>query len=137
MKKNLSLTKYLIMAAAVADYKPALVADKKIKKENKLSAIALEETEDILSTADKVGKTVIGFALETDNELENAKKKIKNKKLDMIVLNSLKNKNSGFEVSTNQITVIHKNGKQVKYPLLSKFQTALKIIDEILKIKTL
>ncbi len=136
VEKELKKNDILIMSAAVADYKPVIVADKKIKKEDKLPAIALEDTEDILLTADKEGKTVIGFALETDNELENAKKKIKNKKLDMIVLNSLKNKDSGFEVSTNKITVIHKNGRQVQYPLLSKFQTAIKILDEILKIKS-
>ena len=135
VEKELKKNEYLIMAAAVADYKPAIFIDKKIKKHDMFSAVALEDTEDILATSDKEGKTVIGFALETENELENAKGKIKNKNIDMIVMNSLKNKKSGFEVGTNKITVIHKNGKPVKYPLLSKFQTANRILNEILKIK--
>ncbi len=136
VEKELKKNEILIMAAAVADYKPAIFVGKKIKKQDRLSAIALEETEDILAAADKEGKTVVGFALETDNELDNARKKMKNKNLDMIVMNSLKDNKSGFEVDTNKVTVIHRNGKQVKYPLMSKFQTANKIIDEILKIKT-
>lgn len=136
VEKELKKNEFLIMAAAVADYKPAVFKDRKIKKQDKLSAVALEETEDILVAADKHGKIVVGFALETDNELENAGKKVKNKNINMIVMNSLKDKQSGFEVDTNKITVIHKNGKKVKYPLLSKFQTANKILNEIKKIKT-
>ena len=127
----------LIMSAAVADYKPKSVSSKKIKKENdKLSSIALSETNDILGTLKKEKQIVAGFALETNNELANAKKKLKNKNLDMIVLNSLKDKNSGFEFDTNKITVIHKTGKAVKFGLLSKFQAANKILSEISKINS-
>ena len=125
----------LIMSAAVADFTPTSVAGKKIKKENKLSSIALKETDDILASLNIKGKIIVGFALETDNELENARKKMSNKNLDMIVLNSLQNKKSGFEVDTNEVTVLHKTGALVNFPLLSKFQTANKILTEILKIE--
>ena len=123
----------LIMAAAVADYKPAEVSIRKMKKEDKLNQIKLYPTEDILSSLKTSGKKIIGFALETDNEKENALKKLKSKNLDMIVLNSLNDEQSGFEYNTNKITVIHKNGGQIDFPLESKFQAANKIISEILK----
>jgi len=135
VEKEFENNEILIMSAAVADYKPVLFRGKKIKKEDKLSSIKVVETEDILKTLDKKGKITTGFALETDNELQNALKKLKSKNLDMIVLNSLKNRESGFEVDTNKITIIHRSGNQVKFPLLSKFQTANKILSEILKIK--
>ncbi len=124
----------LIMSAAVADYKPSILSDKKIKKENKLSSIPLSETDDILKTINKNGKRIIGFALETDKELQNAVKKLKEKNLDMIVLNSLQDKKSGFEVDTNKVTFILKSGKQIKLPLLSKFQVANKILSQMLGI---
>jgi phosphopantothenoylcysteine decarboxylase / phosphopantothenate---cysteine ligase len=123
----------LIMAAAVADYKPATASVKKLKKEDKLDMVKLSQTEDILSSLKGSGKKIIGFALETDNETENALKKLKNKFMDMIVLNSLNDKNSGFEYNTNKITVIHKNGERKEFPLESKFRAANRIISEILK----
>jgi len=73
--------------------------------------------------------------LETDNEVNNAVKKLKSKNLDMIVLNSLKDKKSGFEFDTNKIKVIHKSGKKADFPLLSKFLTANGILSEILKLE--
>jgi phosphopantothenoylcysteine decarboxylase/phosphopantothenate--cysteine ligase len=135
VEKEIEKNEILIMAAAVADYKPASAREKKIKKEEKLSVINLIETKDILQSIDKKGKTIVGFALETDNEIENALKKIQSKNLDMIALNSLKSADSGFEVDTNIITIIDKSGNQVKFPLLSKFQAAHKILSELLKIK--
>jgi phosphopantothenoylcysteine decarboxylase/phosphopantothenate--cysteine ligase len=131
--KEIKSNDILIMAAAVADYKPSQVLSQKMKKENKSGQIKLNHTEDILSSLKDSGKILIGFALETNNEKENAKKKLKSKNLDMIVLNSLKHENSGFEFNTNKITVIHKNGKQIGFPLMSKFQAANVIISEILK----
>jgi phosphopantothenoylcysteine decarboxylase/phosphopantothenate--cysteine ligase len=133
--KELKNNQILIMSAAVADYKPASISNIKIKKDDKLSSIKVTGTDDILASIDKKDKLVVGFALETDNELQNASKKLKNKNLDMIVLNSLKDKKSGFEVDTNKILIIHKSGKQVKFPLQSKFMAANKILSEILKIK--
>ncbi len=135
VEKELENNDVLIMSAAVADYKPVLVSNKKIKKEDKLSSIKVTETDDILSLIDKGKKVVVGFALETDNEVKNASRKLKEKNLDMIVLNSLKDKKSGFEVDTNKVTVINKNGKLTKFPLLTKFQAANKILSEIIKIR--
>ena len=131
--KEIKYNDILIMAAAVADYKPAQVSSQKMKKENKVGQIKLSPTEDILSSLTFSGKRLIGFALETHNEKMNAVKKLKSKNLDMIVMNSLKDENSGFEYNTNKITVIHKNGKQFVFPLMSKFQAANIIISEILK----
>jgi phosphopantothenoylcysteine decarboxylase / phosphopantothenate---cysteine ligase len=132
--KELKQNDILIMAAAVADYKPAKVSAKKIKKEDKLNEIKVAKTIDILSSLKVKDKTVVGFALETDNAERNALKKLKEKNLDMIVLNSLKDKKSGFEFDTNKITVIDKSGKKKSFPLQSKFQAANKIITEIVKI---
>jgi phosphopantothenoylcysteine decarboxylase / phosphopantothenate---cysteine ligase len=129
--KELKQNDMLIMAAAVADYKPVRVAASKIKKSNQLKEIKVTETEDILSSVTDENKKVVGFALETDNELANAKKKLKDKKLDMIVLNSLKDKRSGFEFDTNKITIIKNNGRSLKLPLQSKFQIANKILSEL------
>jgi phosphopantothenoylcysteine decarboxylase/phosphopantothenate--cysteine ligase len=135
VEKNLKNCDILIMAAAVADYRPEKTATKKIKKEEKLNSIKVRETDDILSLLRKEGKVVVGFALETDNELKNAKKKLGTKKLDMIVLNSLKDKNSGFEFGTNKITILHKKGGKLNFPLKSKFQSANDILTQIIKIK--
>ncbi len=133
--KEFASADILVMAAAVADYKPEKVSSSKIKKETSgLSSLKLRETSDILNTLKKKdSQFVAGFALETDNEIANAKKKLKNKNLDLIVLNSLKDKKSGFEFETNKITVFHKDGKTVKSGLSSKFQAANKILTEILK----
>ncbi|HKI77516.1 MAG TPA: bifunctional phosphopantothenoylcysteine decarboxylase/phosphopantothenate--cysteine ligase CoaBC [Ignavibacteriaceae bacterium] len=132
--KELKKNHILIMSAAVADYKPANSATKKIKKEDNLSSIKLTKTDDILSSLKKGNKISVGFALETDNELNNALKKLKSKNLDLIVLNSLKDKNSGFETETNKIKIIHKSGEMKDFPLQSKFQVANNILTEILKI---
>jgi phosphopantothenoylcysteine decarboxylase/phosphopantothenate--cysteine ligase len=134
IEKELKNNEILIMSAAVADFKPVSFQNKKIKKEDKFSSIKLRQTEDILKTLDKTGKFTVGFALETDDELQNASKKMILKNVDMIVLNSLKNSKSGFEVDTNKITIIHRSGNPVKFPVLSKFQAANKILSEILKI---
>ena len=121
----------LIMSSAVADYKPEKSSDKKIKKDDNLDSIKLTLTDDILSQLNAKDKFVIGFALETNDEIKNAEKKLKNKKLDLIVLNSLKDENSGFETDTNKITIINKDGNKKSYPLQSKFQVANKILSEL------
>lgn len=131
LKKN----DILIMSAAVADFKPKAVSKTKIKREKTIPQIQLTNTEDILSSLKKDGKIIIGFALETDKELQNASKKLKDKKLDMIVLNSLKDKNSGFEFDTNKITIISNSGKKKEFPLQTKFQAANNILSEIVKLK--
>ncbi len=128
MKKN----QILIMSAAVADFKPVRVSRGKIKKSNRLKEIKISETQDILTSFNRENKIVVGFALETNNELANAKRKLKEKQLDMIVLNSLKDKKSGFEFETNKVMILKKNGKTIKLPLQSKFQIANKILSELI-----
>lgn len=121
----------LIMAAAVADFTPAKVAKRKIKKTEDTLNLELIATTDILSAIQKESKVIVGFALETDSEEANALKKMDNKHLDMIVLNSLQDKNSGFEYDTNQVTIYRKDAKPLHLPLMSKFQTAHKILDVV------
>lgn len=134
VEREIKRNDILIMSAAVADYRPKTISNKKIKKEEKLSEIKLVENKDILASLKKENKIVVGFALETDNGIESAKSKLKNKNLDMIVLNSLSNKNSGFEFDTNKITIINRNGKRKAFPLQSKFQAANNILSGILSL---
>jgi len=124
----------LIMSAAVSDYRPLHQQNKKIKKEEGLKKIDLSENDDILGSLKKEGKFVAGFALETDNEIKNAVSKLKKKKLDMIIMNSLKEKGSGFEYDTNKINIVYRNGSIKKLPLTSKFQAANIILSEIKKL---
>ncbi|MFT5891482.1 MAG: phosphopantothenoylcysteine decarboxylase/phosphopantothenate--cysteine ligase [Dokdonia sp.] len=126
-----------IAAAAVADYKPAHVAEQKIKKNDDTFTIHLVKTKDILASMGekKQGQFLVGFALETENEEENALKKLKKKNLDAIVLNSLRDKGAGFKTKTNKITFIDKGGSITPYDLKSKKEVAGDIFDQIL-IKT-
>jgi len=133
VKQNLKTNDILIMSAAVADYRPQKIVKNKIKKENKLSSIKLKENNDILASVDKKDKYVVGFALETENGIANAKKKLKNKDLDMIVLNVLKSKQSGFDTDTNKIKILKKNGNTKDFPVTSKFLAANNILSEIVK----
>ena len=129
IKKEINKNDLVIMSAAVSDFKPAAAKSSKIKKAGGLREIKLVENPDIVSSM-KAGKTkVIGFALETENQLKNAKKKLKEKNLDLIVSNS-PGKESGFETDTNKVTIIRQDGKSIKIPLLSKFQVAHKILTE-------
>ena len=123
-----------ILSAAVADYKPKFVADKKIKKKDSSLTIELEKTKDILKSLGNIKKNqfLVGFALETNNELENAKGKLESKNLDLIVLNSLKDKGAGFGVSTNKVTFITKAGDVLDNALKSKADVAKDLIDLII-----
>lgn len=132
--ENIDNNDVLIMAAAIADYKPDTISLKKIKKEDNINSINLTRTTDILSSLEKTNKKIIGFALETDNEIENATNKLKSKNLDLIVLNSLKDKDAGFEYNTNKITILGKEGYCKSYPLMSKFTAANCILSEIVKL---
>ncbi|MCH7827734.1 MAG: bifunctional phosphopantothenoylcysteine decarboxylase/phosphopantothenate--cysteine ligase CoaBC [Bacteroidetes bacterium] len=133
VKQNLKNNDVLIMSAAVADYSPAKKANNKIKKENKLQPIQLRVNNDILASLDKNGKFIVGFALETENGLINAKKKLTNKNLDMIVLNVLKAKQISFESDTNKVIILNKSGDKKDFPLQSKFLVANNILTEIIK----
>ena len=123
----------LVMAAAVADYKPKHKAEDKIKKEDEISSVELVKTVDILESLGKkkTNQILVGFALETDNELSNAKEKIKKKNLDAIILNSLADKGAGFQHSTNKITFIPAIGQHTTYPLKDKSEVAVDILAQI------
>lgn len=123
-----------VMAAAVADFTPQKTAGSKIKKEDGMNSIELMPTKDILAglgKAKRKNQFLVGFALETDNEMLNAKAKLQNKNLDLIVLNSLKDKGAGFGVSTNKVTIFGKDTKPVELPLLSKREVAGRLVDTI------
>ncbi|MCU4188238.1 bifunctional phosphopantothenoylcysteine decarboxylase/phosphopantothenate--cysteine ligase CoaBC [Flavobacterium sp. HXWNR29] len=124
-----------IAAAAVADYKPKNVANQKIKKNDATFTIELEKTKDILASLGAIKKKqfLIGFALETENEIEHAKLKIQKKNLDLIVLNSLNDKGAGFGKPTNKVTFIDKNFQIEPMDLKSKEAVALDIINKIIQ----
>ena len=127
----------IIMSAAVADYTPANTSQSKLKKKDSVLEIALKPTKDILKSVGELKKEnqlLIGFALETDNELSNAKDKLKRKKLDAIVLNSLNDKGAGFAVPTNKITIIDKNNKTEEFELKSKAEVAVDIFNKIISL---
>ena len=122
-----------IAAAAVADYKPKNVSLQKIKKEVNEFSIELEKTKDILASMGEIKKNqfLIGFALETENEIENAILKIKKKNLDLIVLNSLQDEGAGFGKPTNKITFIDKNFRVEPMELKSKEAVADDILNKV------
>lgn len=124
-----------ILCAAVADFTPCNTADKKIKKQPGQTGMSIEltTTTDIAATLGKMkGKQLlVGFALETHNELANAERKLQSKNLDMIVLNSLQDTGAGFGVDTNKVTFLYKDGTKKHLPLLSKQEVADAIIDQI------
>ena len=122
----------LIMAAAVADYKPKVVSHEKIKKKNPKLSLELVKTDDILKeiVKNKKQQFVVGFALETNNEQENAKQKLVHKNLDAIVLNSLNDTGAGFGHDTNKVTIITAN-EETTYALKSKKEVAVDILNFI------
>jgi phosphopantothenoylcysteine decarboxylase/phosphopantothenate--cysteine ligase len=124
----------LIMAAAVADFRPSDVSDKKIKKGDGRLAIPLEPTPDVLTATRKTrarDMITIGFALETDNLIANATAKRAAKELDLIVLNDVRNPDAGFEVETNQVVLINRDGAIEKLPMLPKAEVAESIVDRL------
>jgi phosphopantothenoylcysteine decarboxylase/phosphopantothenate--cysteine ligase len=126
-----------VMSAAVADYRPIDKAEEKIKKNEGGLQIALTKTTDILASLGKIkqpGQTLVGFALETQNEMVYAQKKLTDKNADMIVLNSLRDEGAGFGVDTNKITLLRRDGTAKALPLLSKAAAAEAIIDEIFEL---
>jgi len=124
-----------ICSAAVADYKPKHISDQKIKKSSDSMTIELVKTHDILASLGKTKKNqfLIGFALETDNEIENAILKLNKKNLDLIVLNSLQDKGAGFKKDTNKVTIIDKFENISEFSLKSKAEVAEDIFNEIFK----
>ena len=128
-----------IGAAAIADYRPVQRADQKIKKSEDAITLTLERTPDVLSqvaAARTNGMLVIGFAAETENVVDNAREKLRRKKLDAIVANDVTREDSGFDSSTNAITIITKDSEEpVQLPLMSKSEAADRILDVIVRIR--
>lgn len=125
-----------VMAAAVADYKPLNAADKKIKKQEGHLQLELGNTMDILKSLGEKKKDnqwLAGFALETDQEETNALRKLKEKNLDLIILNSLKDAGAGFMHDTNKVTLYSKTGERISFPLRTKKLLALDIVQYIIK----
>jgi phosphopantothenoylcysteine decarboxylase/phosphopantothenate--cysteine ligase len=131
----------IVMSAAVADYKPGDIKDQKISKKNNPDPLQLVSTRDILKSMgeNKRGNQyLVGFALETHDELQHAKEKLERKNLDMIVLNSLNDEGAGFEVATNKVTFISRDGKQMESGIKPKTEVARDLVDIVtnsLKIK--
>jgi phosphopantothenoylcysteine decarboxylase/phosphopantothenate--cysteine ligase len=122
----------LIMSAAPADYRPKDRANTKRPRANGSFSVTLEATPDILgSLKRRKGMLVVGFALETGNGLANARAKLQNKALDYVILNDATEPGAGFEVTTNRVTILGRNGKQVDLPLLPKRDVADRILDVV------
>ncbi len=125
----------IIKAAAVADYRPKTVADNKLKKSDDAMSIPLERTKDILGTlggSKREGQFLCGFSMETEHMLENSRKKLEKKNLDMIAANNVKEPGAGFAVETNVLTLITKDG-ETSLPLMSKDDAANALLDEIIR----
>lgn len=134
-KEAFSNTDAAILCAAVADFTPDIVADHKIKREKDDLILQLKPTQDIaasLGKKKKDGQVMVGFALETNDEQQNAQGKLERKNFDFIVLNSLNDKGAGFRVDTNKITIIDKEGA-TPYPLKNKTEVASDIIDRLVE----
>lgn len=138
VNKRMADQDVLVLAAAVADYRPKNIATSKIKKQKAVMTIELEPTPDILSHVGKnrsEQQVIVGFALETDNEVENATEKLKRKKCDMIVLNSLKDEGAGFGHDTNRIRIIDKHNNISTFELKSKKKVAFDILNTLIALK--
>lgn len=135
---NSNLYDIVVMAAAVADYTPTMVFDQKIKKKDGELTVHLKKTKDILGSLGKSksnGQILVGFALETQNEASNARTKLEEKNVDMIVLNSLQDEGAGFGHDTNKVTLFFKNKNEKQIELKSKSALAIDIVDAIIEMR--
>ena len=132
--KYFNASNIAILSAAVADFTPKEVATRKIKKKTPTLTLELEKTKDILASLGTIknNQFLVGFALETNNELENAKGKLKNKNLDLIVLNSLNDKGAGFKSDTNKVTFIDCNEEITAFDLKTKTEVATDLLNKII-----
>ena len=125
-----------VMTAAIADYTPVTKSDQKIKKTESVFSLDLMKTKDVLKdlgTKKKEGQVLVGFALETNNEREYALGKLKNKNLDLIVMNSLNDKGAAFGYDTNKVTIFTKSGEEIAFDTKSKKEVAKDIVDTIIR----
>jgi phosphopantothenoylcysteine decarboxylase/phosphopantothenate--cysteine ligase len=123
----------VVMAAAVSDFRPAVAYDRKMKKESAPTTLPLERTEDIVMelAGMKGDRLIAGFAAETDDVLPNAKRKLKEKNLDLIVANDLTRKGAGFGGDTNAVTIIERSGETTELPVMPKTEIAERIIEKV------
>ncbi len=124
----------IVMAAAIADFRPVAPPERKIKKSEGLTSIPLEPTHDFLVELGErkaAGQVLVGFAAETNDVIANAERKLKGKRLDFIVVNDVSESDAGFEVDTNRVTILSADGTQEILPLMSKTAVADKILDRI------
>jgi phosphopantothenoylcysteine decarboxylase/phosphopantothenate--cysteine ligase len=133
---NLEWCDILVMSAAVSDFKISNPSGRKIKKnefkEGKMELRLVENIDILKSLSDKKGNRIfVGFALETDNDIENAAKKLSLKRLDMIVVNNPRDEGAGFGTETNRVTILFPDGKKQELPLLPKYEVAMKILDGV------
>jgi phosphopantothenoylcysteine decarboxylase/phosphopantothenate--cysteine ligase len=127
----------VIMAAAVSDFKPALPSDRKIKKQEAATTLQLTRTDDILAAVSRIAgkRLLVGFAAETDNVVDNAAKKLKDKNLDMIIANDLLQEGAGFGSDTNIVTIIDRQGEKRELPRMPKTELAAWIMGKIIELK--
>ncbi len=126
----------VIMAAAVSDYRPAAIHDRKLKRGEGHLTLELEATPDILKelSREKRGAILVGFAAETDRVAENAKDKLERKHADMIVANDVTQEGAGFDTDTNIVTMYSRDGREISLPKMDKFEVANRILDRVLEI---
>ena len=136
VEKNLAWSTSVIMAAAVSDFTAGKVHKEKLRK-TYINSLDLNKTDDILKSISlkKGKKVVIGFAAESGRNIENARRKMRDKKLDLIVLNDISSKGAGFDVDTNIITIIDKKGDETDYPIMKKIEVANVILDRLVELK--
>lgn len=133
VETNLEWCGALVMAAAVADWKPCRVSTRKMKKSGSAPAIELEPTPDILKTVSprKGRRVFVGFAAETERVVEEASRKLREKGLDLVVANDVSARDAGFEVDTNRVTLVSRDGSREALPLMSKRDVAVRIVEWI------
>ncbi len=136
VKKHLSAASAVVMTAAVADFRPGKSEPRKLKRAGKLSLV-LEPTADVLGEiASGNGKrVVVGFAAETDNVIENARGKLREKKLDIVVANDVTQDGAGFDVETNIVTLLTREGREIPLEKMSKLDVAHRLLDEVVRLK--
>jgi phosphopantothenoylcysteine decarboxylase / phosphopantothenate---cysteine ligase len=136
--RHLEKASVLLMAAAVADFRPAEVRPRKIKRQEGLPALALEATCDILGEIERrrrAEQIIVGFAAETDNVLENAAAKLRSKRLDLMVANDVTEEGAGFDVDTNVVTLLFADGRRKPLAKMSKLEVAHQILDEVVELR--
>jgi phosphopantothenoylcysteine decarboxylase/phosphopantothenate--cysteine ligase len=138
VRQHASQASVILMAAAVADFRPAEVHAQKIKKQNGIPQVKLEPTHDILAeiaSGRRADQVVVGFAAETERVAENAAAKLRSKRLDLVVANDVTQDGAGFDVDTNIVTLVSSDGRQVSVPKMSKLDVAHRILDEVLQLR--